>query len=509
LQVRLFLTCWLIYGLHFATEFVREHYLVVSIVDDRSFDLEKYFALDNPDIFRNPPTAPRGGTHHGANPGISMIGAVVYAPFKPLVDRVAGRELASRGTRDTLAVYRDEKRPRRIAFYAAARRMGLDVRFGLVVAITAVLCMAPIAALGVVAFLRTLTGTGLAEKTALALSLVFAFATPVFFRASYLNHNLAIGVFSIAAFLLLWNPGDRLRWSASRRQLLAGFLGGLSVLNDYSGALTLGVLGVYLLWRELQERSVHDAWRGALRYGAAALPPILLLWFYQWQSFGHPFYPPQHWMPPVAGSDIGYQGVGGPQPELLKLLLLDPRTGLLICSPVLALAFVAPFVKRWRDAILPRRELVVCYALSIGYLLFFSAVQYTRLQWVSGGPRYLLPIVPFLFLASAGALLRMPRIAAYGLVLVSFVITWSMTMIRSQTGVLDSLQQSLLGGIRLPALTTYSRMSTQYAPWLSGDASPIPILLLAAVVLLAIWRLPNPWAPLLQPEDELGSVRKG
>ena len=42
-RIRLFLTCWLVYVLHFATDFSREHYLVVSIVEDGSYALDKYY----------------------------------------------------------------------------------------------------------------------------------------------------------------------------------------------------------------------------------------------------------------------------------------------------------------------------------------------------------------------------------------------------------------------------------------------------------------------------------
>ena len=496
-QIRLFLTCWLIYGLHFATEFVREHYLVVSMVDDRSFDLTRYRSL-NPDIFTNPPNAPHGGVHQGANPGISMLGALVYAPLKPAVDAVVRRELAARGDRDTLAVFRDETRPNRLKFYQETRRKGLDVRFGLVAMITAVLCMAPIAALSVVIMFRLFEGAGLARRLSLGLALAYAFATPVFFRASYLNHNLAIGVYSALAFLLLWNPGGRLRMRESYREVTAGLLGGLCLLHDYSGGLSLALLGGYLVWRVARTEGWSRIFVPGLRYTAGAIPGIALLWFYQWRSFGNPFLPPQHWMPPVEWSNVGYQGVGGFQWELFRMLLVDPRFGLLVCSPVLILAFATPFLRRRVGALLPTRELVFCYVYSAVFLLFFSTVQYTRLQWVSGGPRYLVPVVPFLFLASAVALVRLPRIVSYAFVVLSFVVTWSMTMVRSQTGVLDSVQQTIVGGIRLPALTTYSRMATQYAPWLHGDASPFPILMLATAVLAAIWFVRPAWAPLLR-----------
>ena len=43
--VRLFLTCWLIYGLHFATNTVREIYPALSLGDHLSFNVSEYSGL--------------------------------------------------------------------------------------------------------------------------------------------------------------------------------------------------------------------------------------------------------------------------------------------------------------------------------------------------------------------------------------------------------------------------------------------------------------------------------
>src|SRR5690242_122527 len=103
-KVRLFLTCWIIFVLHFATDFAREHYLVLSIVDDFSFRLDKYVGLHN-DIF----VTPNNGAHHGANPGASMIAALPYAVFKPIIDRLVNRAQVTRAAADTsTAVYKDD-----------------------------------------------------------------------------------------------------------------------------------------------------------------------------------------------------------------------------------------------------------------------------------------------------------------------------------------------------------------------------------------------------------------
>ena len=77
-----------------------------------------------------------------------------------------------------------------------------------------------------------------------------------------------------------------------------------------------------------------------------SLAPLCLLWFYQWKSFGNPFLPAQHWMNKTSYSGFGYNGIGFPQLDLILALLFDLRYGLLVSSPILALAFFAPFLNR-------------------------------------------------------------------------------------------------------------------------------------------------------------------
>lgn len=491
MRIRLFLTCWILFCLHFATDFVREHYLVVSIAEEATFDLGKYYGLHE-DIFRNPPNAPQGGVHHGANPGISMLAAIPYAALRPLVDGVVGRVLAGRSAAAADSAVYDDPREARVKFYRQAFARGLDVRFGLVGIITMVLCMAPLSALGVVAVHRLLEGAGLGERQALALSLLYAFGTPVLFRSAYLNQNLAIGIVAIGAFLLLWNPGGRLQLSETRRTVLAGLLAGFGFLCDYSGALALGILGLYALARA---RDTHD-WGGVIRagalYTAGALPMILILWFYQWQSFGNPILPPQHWMPAVIYSDQGYQGVTGPNFALFLQLLFHPSFGLVVSAPLLVLALGAPFLVRGGRSFVPGRELLVCFAITVAYIVFFSAIAYTRLQW-STGIRYLMPVIPFLFLAAAAVLVRIPRAIAYPVVVLAVTVSWSMAMVRNQYGVHQNVIRVFVEGFQLPWLTTLGKMAAQYAPWLDGRPSSLPVMLLCAAMLYGVWSIDRPW----------------
>jgi hypothetical protein len=381
----------------------------------------------------------------------------------------------------------------RVRFYQATRARGLDVRFGLVAAITMALCMAPLSAASVVLMFGLLGAIGMAQRRALWLSLLYGLGTPVFFRTGFLNQNLALGFMAFAAFALIWNPREMVRWRPRTRMFVAGLLGGLAFLCDYSGAILMGLLGGYAWWRSADEVGIKEGFRRALIYAAGTLPGVLLLWQYQWASFGNPFLPPQNWMAPVEWIDVGYKGVGGLSPELLRMLLVDPRFGLFVAMPLALLAPLALWYGRRGKGPVPLREAVVCLGLSAALVLFFGTVQYTRLQWVTG-IRYLAPLFPFLFLAAVPALLRLPKLLTLPLIVVSVVISWSIAMVRSQGTVVDNVKRAMLEGFQLPWLTVLSKMSAQYAPWLKGQPSALPWLLLGGVTVFLIWRVRRPWS---------------
>ena len=83
--VRLFVTCWIIYLLHFATNIVRELYPAMSLGDHASFDVSEYVGL-HPDLFEF-----EGRAFINNNPGASIIGAVPYTLARPVIDRVVQR----------------------------------------------------------------------------------------------------------------------------------------------------------------------------------------------------------------------------------------------------------------------------------------------------------------------------------------------------------------------------------------------------------------------------------
>jgi Dolichyl-phosphate-mannose-protein mannosyltransferase len=495
IAARLFLTCWLVYSLHVATNTVREIYLALAIGDHLSFRVDEYAHI-HPDLFEKPGY----GWHIGANPGASMLGAIPYAAGRPVLDRVVAAVNRSRAHIKEAPVY-NSPWPMARRFFEESWRRGYDVKFGLAAILMQVFCMAPISAISAVAMFHLLRRLFGSDRTGFWLALLYAFGTPVFFRTGYLNHNLMLGQFAFLGFLAMWNPGqsERPEW---QRYLLGGLSGGAALLLDYSGLVfLLGLFGYAVANAGSARRAVRlGAW-----YVAGSVPPVLLLWWYQWRSFGNPFLPGQHWMPPVAWIENGYQGFTLPQLNLLTPLLFDYRYGLFVTCPLFLLALLAPFANSGLRRVVPRLEFLVFLGLPLGLWLFCGGISYTRLQY-NTGLRYLAPLLPFLFVPAAVVLERMSRRARYFVAVAAITEAWCMAMSRDVErglGVLDPILRVLTGGFQLPVLTVVSRM-TQFAEYTGSGVSPLPVFAVAAAALYGIWgfgRAPG------RPAPEAESVR--
>jgi hypothetical protein len=484
IAIRLFLTCWLIYSMHFATNIVREIFPALALGDHLSFRVDEYANM-HPDLFEKPGY----GWHIGNNPGVSMLAAIPYALARPVIDPIVVRVNQSRiSSGQSEPINYDSPWPMARQFYAESWRRGYDIKFALGAFVMQALCMAPITALSVVFMFYLLREIFHSDKVGLFLAVLYAFGTPVFFRTGYLNQNLMLGIFAFMGFLTMWNPWGS-RWGSPKlRYFLGGLAGGTAFLFDYSGLVLLVGLFAYGMIKAWREQNFREAFRLGLFYIVGALGPILLLWFYQWQSFGNPFLPGQHWMPPVEWSELGYQGFGLPQLDLFLQLGFDYRFGLFVSSPLMILALAAPFLNHGQGKKVPQFELYFILALCLTFWIFFSGSNYVRLQF-NTGIRYLTPLLPFMFIPAVIVLMRLPNLIIGLVTVASFAQSWALAMYReveSRFGMLDPILRTFIGGFQLPVLRTISR-SGLFSDLFPSGVSPLPIFLLASGILFVIW----------------------
>lgn len=485
---RIFITVWIVYSIHFASNVVRETYLAIALGEKLSVRVDEYVGL-HPDLFE----IPGKGAYINSNPGASMLGAIPYAVANPVIAGIlrAKPELARP---KPMATY-DDPRPNRTIFMNESRRRGLDVKLALAAASIHAGLMAPLGALGALVMFVFLRARLRDERKAVWLALLYAFGTPIFFRSAFLNQNAIVAHAVLMAYVLvagLAPPQGDEATRGSRDEIpatgliAAGALLGLSVLCDYSGAAVAVAFGVWLTWKgwRVGGKSSAVRWPALLLAGAAG--PVLLLFLYQWVAFGNPWLPAQSYMPSTEFSVIGWHGFTLPTLGLMVANLFDLRYGLFIFCPMLLAAFGAPFLRnRERDGGPTGSKLALIFGASAALYLFASSVQFAAMQF-NTGVRYMVPAVPLLFIALVPVLLRLPRWAALGLILPTVLISWSVAMTRESAPL--ALWRVFTTGPELPWLTVLRKMSGAYAPFLAAHPSPIPVFIMVGLVLWLVWR---------------------
>jgi hypothetical protein len=519
-KVRLFLVAWIVYGLFFATNVVREHYPAFALIERGDWVCDRYEGM-HWDLFRHSD----GHVYSGNNVMGSLLAVPPLLVLDPLLDRLEERSKRSLAEHpERVDTHYETPHPLRRDFYRKVVLAGLDLRFGAATAITSVLLMAPLSALVVVWMYATLLRRGVPRPRAVWLALLFAFATPVFYRSAHLNHNVFLMAAVFGGFLLAWPKPDQPGQLPAWRRALAGLACGLAVALDYAGIVPAAVLAGYFVATRARRAGVASALRESLPAVLAALPPIAFLLGTQWAMYGDPLTPGQFVMPRQnAFVDVGARGIGWPSAEIFLKNLLSPSWGLLPFAPILAFACLprsaSPALAATPDElrVLPRRERRWAWALVLSFLTFCAMNAYSLLQFNTGF-RYLMPVVPFLFLLAADHLARLDRrwLAALSVATLTHALVLSMVRevndtendVRAVAEQLDLPQTSLPGywivvgtltpvpaswvrvvreGPQLPWLSVLQR--TSRAPSLGGPLPALALLLAAVAACLSIWRL--------------------
>ena len=312
--VRIFLVCWIVFSIHFATNIVREHYPAFSLIGDGDLYLDEYEGF-HADIFVH--------TNGHAVVGNQIAGSLPAVPpllvFDPALDALQEWTLAQQETGDGPVTEYRTALPNRQDFFAKVQAQGLSLRFGASAFITSAFCMAPLTAWFVVLFFRTLRRRGIPEPRAIGFAFLFAFGTPIFYRAAHLVHNQFLMMVVFGAFLLLWRTEEG---PVPRRRVLgAGFLAGTCLALDYAGVIPLLWLYAYLglpRWQELggDLAAFRQSFVESLWFVAASVPPVCFLWWTQYVMYGNPFLPGQMYQQENAYTGEGVRGMTLPNVEV-------------------------------------------------------------------------------------------------------------------------------------------------------------------------------------------------
>lgn len=348
--------------------------------------------------------------------------------------------------------------------------------------VTVVVVSIPSAFLGVIlfSFLRDL---GLERGWSAAVVLIYAWATNAFAYASSFNsHQLTAFLLFGAFYLGYLMRKERLSWWWI---IAAGFMLGYAVICEYPTALIALAVFIYIAV------SMPD-WRWMIALILSGLPPGLLLMGYNWTVFHTPL--PVGYKYSELYTDlhsVGLFSITYPHPEALFGLTFGSYRGLFFVSPVLLVALWG--LVMWWKSREHRKEWAVCVWSVLTLYLFYGSSA----MWQGGyavGPRYLVPMLPFLVMGFQSFLKKWGKSRwVYYLVpvlaVISFLVVWAET-IGSQS--FPDWTINPLFNYSLPALARNDiARNVGMALGLDGWASLIPLLGIELLLVFFLFRMVN------------------
>ncbi|MEQ1862654.1 MAG: hypothetical protein ABMA13_22265 [Chthoniobacteraceae bacterium] len=277
--------------------------------------------------------------------------------------------------------------------------------------LTTIFSVGLMSAVGCVLFLRlAIKFAGGKTTPALLATIAFAFGTTFFpFATILFDHALTAALLIAAFYCLSWDRcGEHgtcalRRTSPDVRHALAGLSAGLAVVTNYVAVGAVFALGLYALL------AGGVRWRRAIAFAVGGVPmAALLLWYHQ-VNFGSPIALANDFQNPIFKTESGSLGMfGQPNPYVVGLLAVSPYRGVLWLCPVL-IAGIYGWVVWLRD-----KTWAAEARLGIAIFGFFFLVNASFNGYHAGysaGPRYLVPGIPFLALATVVAFVHWRKTA--------------------------------------------------------------------------------------------------
>jgi hypothetical protein len=261
-------------------------------------------------------------------------------------------------------------------------------------AMTVLLCALPGAILNVLLYFA-FRREGATRKTSMVLAGGFAFGSlSLPYTGLFMSHVLC-SMLAFAAWFKLTGPTLDIRDA-----LIAGGIIGYATFCDLLvSVITIG-LAMYVLLRSRQLRC-------CLAFAVGPSAAILALFVYGRLAYGHatevPLFHPTYFM----RQHYLFGQFTWPDVRRIYWITYQPMRGLFACCPEFVLCLITPFLALSSRKIRARLDLLLLIPIVAGYALFYM----TFLTWNGGyciGPRFLIPMLPILWMLALRPFQRWP-----------------------------------------------------------------------------------------------------
>ncbi len=369
-----------------------------------------------------------------------------------------------------------------------------NLRQGMALAFISLFASAiPSAILGMVVFLMA-ARFARKDSYAFILALAYGLGTMAFPYSSVLYQHQLSSFGTFVGFFLLWRviyEKADLRWL-----WVVGFLFSFVVITEYPLVPMLAIIFIWAAWKMPNRMALY-------RLILAGIPLGLVFMAYNYIAFHSPipvgYQYSTNWQ---NEHDIGFMSLTIPSLDNIYGLTFSPIRGIFLLSPFLLLAFWG-FYYMWQE----RKDLhdvTIVFVLVVFAFFFYNS---SSAMWWGGftvGPRYLVPMLPFLCLPIIFVLnhlleKRWGQVLTFVLVALSVFSVWVLTIggqawppVDVSPVSFESMNTSPLYQYSLP-LILKGDIARNYGilVGLHGFLSLIPLLLVLALVYFVVPRWLN------------------
>lgn len=249
-----------------------------------------------------------------------------------------------------------------------------------------ILIIIPLSALLSVLIYRTTKNFVKNKKYRIMTSILFSFGTLFFYYSTEFDARVLATFFSFLSFYILFN--GRIGTIKNSHLFIAGILSSIAVTVEYTQVIVSGILFLYLISFVRDKRVIH--------YIFGAMIPILLMFAYHYAAFDNILHTGYDYRQGEDKGIINESTFSNLNASNIWSYTFSPKYGIFFYMPILLLALYGLFIG-FKERKEYWREWGFILLVLLCYLVFIAS--FTSESGCTFGPRYLIPIIPFMFLA--------------------------------------------------------------------------------------------------------------